>query len=434
MRTGAAFAAWVFLAGCARTPAGWLAISPDLRTPVKITAYGKRACVTVDERNDGCFDGVSIHAIAFSRSGGHTAYPVRIGARWAVVRDGKFGATWDGVGVPVLNADGSRLAYAALAGGAWRAVVDEMPGVPFDAIMERSITFDASGRHLAYAARRGDSVHVVVDESAGRGWDAVARLAFADDGEHVAYVARAGTQTMLVVDEHAGQPHEIVGDFALGRDGESWAYAMRDSTGWHVVERTSRSGPFSEVRALVFAPATGGLSFVARKASLEAVFLAGMPGPRWHGAVDAPVFSASGRRWGYVARGPDNAEVFIDGVLLTREEHARDLAIGADGVRYAFVAGNGEALAIVDDRGRHELDIVIDGTLQFIAGGSRWVCLAGDRGRRELYVVLDGTATSRRLDWSEMVRLVQLPGAENALRDWVAAAGVLALKEAGQVP
>jgi hypothetical protein len=351
-----------------------------------------------------------------------------------VVRDGVVGQEWDGLGKPVLNANGSRLAYPALAGREWRVVVDEVAGAPFDAIMDRSITFDPTGRRLGYVARRGDSVHVVVDGSAGRGWDAVGRLAFADDGRRFAYVARLGGQMMLVVDEHAQQPHASVGDFAFAHDGENWTYTMRDSSGWYVVGAASRVGPFSEVRSLAYAPPNGGLSFVGRRSGLEGVFLAGAPSPRWHVAVDAPVFSASGGRWGYVAHGEDSSEVYLDGTLRGREEHAGDLAIGADGVRYAYAASTGKAMAIVDERARHDFDIVIDGTLQFIDGGSRWVCLVGDRRRRELYVVLDGVATGRRLDWSEMVRLVQQPGAEDALRAWVAAAGTLALEVARQAP
>jgi hypothetical protein len=433
-RTAALTVGLSLLCACATAPPPWRAISPDLRTPVEITARGQRACVKVDRRRDGCFDGVSIHAIALSQSGGHTAYPVRIGARWAVVRDGVVGQEWEGLGRPVLNANGSRLAYPALVGREWRVVVDGVAGAPFDAIMDRSITFDPIGRRLGYVARRGDSVHVVVDDSAGRGWDAVGRLAFADDGKRFAYVARVGGQMMLVVDEHPQQPHARVGDFAFAHDGESWAYTMRDSSGWYVIERASRHGPFSDVRSLAFTPPNGGLSFVGRTDGLEAVFLTGAASPRWHVAVDAPVFSGSGRRWGYVAHGEDYAEVYLDGKLRRREGHAGDLAIGADGMRYAYVASTGNTMAIVDERGRHEFDIVIDGTLQFIDGGSRWVCLAGDRQRRELYVVLDGVTTGRRLDWSEMVRLVQQPGAEDALRAWVAAAATLALEQARQAP
>lgn len=410
----------------------WRANSPDLRTSVEVTARGKRACVTVASRSDGCFDGVSVHAIAFSRQGAHIAYPVLIGARWAVVRDGVAGVAWDAVGAPVLSADGTRLAYPAARGSLWHVVADEVAGPPFDAILDRSYFFDPTGRRLGYVARRSDSVHVVVDDRTSRGWNAVARLAFSDNGEHVAYVAGADGRTMLVVDDRPQPSHPTVGDFAFARRGEKWAYAMRDSSGWYVVERSTRYGPFTDVRALAYGPSNDALTFVASQAALETVFIAGTPSAGWHETVDTPVFAVSGNRMGYVAHGADQSEVFLDGELLAREEHASDLAIGV-GARYAYVASAGDRQSVVDERGRHELDMVIDGTLQFIADGSRWVCLAGDRARRELFVVLDGTVTNRRLDWSEMVRLVQRPGALDALRTWVAAAGTLALEEAGAV-
>ncbi len=413
------------LGGCATLPP-WRAVSPGLGTSVEVSPRGKRACVAVDRRRDGCFDGVSIHAIAFSSTGGHTAYPVRAGDRWSIVRDGVRGREWSGVGAPVLNADGSRLAYPALDGVAWHLVVDERAGPPVDAVMEGSIVFDPTGRRLAYAARLGDSVHVLLDDTVSRGWDGVAGLAFSGDGSHVAYIARVAPRMMLVLDGKEEQSHSRIGEFALSPDGSRWAYSMNDGRNWYSVENGVRVGPFASIRALAYSART--LSFVGRRDSVEALFINGAQRGGWYEAVERPVFDTTGGTWGFIATDRDSSNVYLGDSLVAREARAADLAIGANGRRYAYVASRGGAQTIVDDRGRHDLDMVIEGTLQFIESGSRWVCLAGDRQRRQLFVVVDGAATTERLDWTEMVRMVQQPDAAGALRNWVSAAGSRALR------
>lgn len=418
------------VAGCRPAPA-WHAVSPDHGTRVLVREGRGGTCVTVAARAPHarrCHDAVNVSGLAFARRGGSVAYAARDGDRWRVFHDGRASAAWAGVGPPVLSADGARLAHAASDGVAWRVIVDGIRGAPFDSVVAGSIGFDDAARRVAYAAWRGDSAHVVIDGIAGRGWRAVDRLGFAPGSGPVAWVGALGDRHHLVVGDSAGPANLAVGEIAWTRAGDRLAYAARADHGWHVVAGTWRSEPYGEVRALAWLGTGDEASpaFVARAGAREAVVVRGAP-HAWHGRVGALVVTRGGR-WGYVA---DGEQVLVDGRPLAIERLVTELAIADDGSRHAYLAAAGDTMLVVDDRGRHRFDLVVDGTLQFVDGTSAWACIAGDRARRTLFVVVDGRRTTRRLDWAELVRLTQRHGerADVALRDWVAAEARLALAQ-----
>ena len=407
------------LAGaCASAPA-WRATSPDHGTSLDVVARGKRACVTIAGRRDGCWDAVSLDGIAFSARGGRVAYPARIEGRWTIVRDGRPGARWEGVGAPVLSASGDRLAYAALDGGRWRVVADDSAGPPVDAVLAGSLAFDGDGRRLAYAARRGESTLVVVDGVPGEGWDGVGPIRFG--GALVAHAARRAGRVHLVLNGAAlPAAHEAIGEVALAASGARWGYAAKDLGRWRVVTPEGALGPFDSVWALAHAPPDEALTFVVRDGG-RAVLIRGGAAVARHDSLRAPVFARRGGRWGYVAHDAGGSAAVVDGRVIAREPWIGDLALGA-GERLAWVARRGDSVAVVDERGRHAFDLVVDGTLQFVRDGASWACLAGDRARRRLWVVVDGVPTGRAFDWSEMARLARLGSGEEAIRAWVAAA------------
>jgi len=403
---------------CATAPP-WRGLSPDHRTTVEVATRGRLSCVTVGRGATVCHDGVAVRAIAFSRHGGHVAYPAQDGARWTIVRDGIPGALWDGVGAPVLSADGARLAFPALSAGAWRVVVDGRVGEPFDEIIARSIAFSPGGESMAYAARRGDSTQVVINGVASAWWDGIGVVTFSKTGAHYAYAARRAARVTLVVDGAVQPPHDAISEVAMSADGDRWAFAARDGDEWRVIERSASHGPYAAVRALAFRPGTGDLTFIARVDDRERVVMGGVAQAEFR-SVDAPAFDADGGTWGYVARDSGVAQVLKDGIVIARESWAADLAIAPHGLRFAYVARRHDTLAVVDSHGtRYAFDVVVEGTLQFV--GESWACLAGDRARKKLYVVVDGIGLARRLDWEEVVRLMSAGEERDVLRAWVGA-------------
>jgi hypothetical protein len=413
---------WSLLLPACGVPPAWTGLSPDRSTMLTVVARGPWACVSIGDRPDACYDGVSIDGVVFSERGQHVAYSAQAGTRWTVVRDGVPGAMWDGVGTPVLSSDGARLAYPALDGEHWRVVVDSDAGPPFDAIISGTLGFGVDGRTFGYLGQRAESVYAVVDGAIGEGWNEATRLTLGANGRS-AYVARRGPLTTFVLNGERGPWHDAIGDFAVADDGAPWAYAARQQMSWYVIDRYSRWGPFDSARAVAFVPETGALSFVAHTNGSEIVFLDGVE-VRRHDSVDSPVFSRSGAHWGYVAQHQGRALVFIDGALLAEEDNASDLVLSGDGRRFSYLARRGTTTEIVDERGRYRFDFVIDGTLQFLSDG-RWTCLAGDRTRRQLRVIVDGAASSRVVHWSELVTLARR-GQERGLRALVAAEAKLA--------
>lgn len=422
-RAGMALVIGLVATACG-APAVWTSVSPDRRTSLTVAAQGPLSCVILGDAPDVCYDGVNVDGVIFSERGGHAAYPAQAGGRWTVVRDGVPGPMWDGVGTPALSSDGARLAYPAFDGEHWRMVVDEASGAPYDAIVANSIRFGAGLARVGYVAQRADSFHVVIDGIASVGWSAVRGLTLGENAPWAAYVARHGYRTSLVVDGRTGLPHDAIGDVAISADGARQAYAAREGAFWYTIDGHTRHGPFDSVRAVAIAQATGRLSFVARMNGADLIVLDGEPGHS-HSAVHAPVFSRKSARWGYVAVRPGRSLVFIDGVLVAEEEEARDLVLSDDGHRLAYVAQRQGTVEVVDDRGRHRFDLVIDGTLQFLPDG-RWVCLVGDRARRELRVGADGVLTSRVVRWTDLVALAGRADAAAGLRALVAAEAQIA--------
>lgn len=430
----AACAALLLAAGGCRAAPAWRAVSPDHGVQVLVREHGGRSCITIADRapRTQCHDAVALAGIAFAERGGSVAYAARDAGRWTIVRDGRASAAWDGVGVPRLSPDGSRLAYPATDGREWRVVVDddEVAGAPFDSIVDGSIVFDASGRRLGYVAWRRDAVHAVVDGQVSRAWSGASNLMFTRDGRHVAYVARQRGRATIVVNDEPGAEHEAIGEMTFAPAGRALAYSARDGSEWRVFGGAMPYGPYDAVRGLGMLRNGDDASpvFIASTHAGEAVVVGGVVHPVG-GEVTRLVIAREGARWGYIA---DESAVYLDGRRIATGSRVTELAIADHGRRWAYLAADGDTTAVVDERGRHPFELIVEGSLQFVAAGdvAAWAALAGDRKRRELYVVVEGRRTRRRLDWSEMVRQARdASSAEFALRQWVAAAARLELRE-----
>ncbi len=390
---------------------------------VEARRHGRLACLRVPASPEDCRDSIALAGVTLSDSGGHVAFPARIGERWAIVRDGRAGRLWDGVAAPVFAPDGTRLAYAALDSGAWRAVVDDSVGERWDSLFTGSLSFDRTGHRFGYVAERGGDTHAVVDGVVGPAYERIARLAFSADGSRVVYVASDRTGARLVVDGRAGTPHEAIGEVAIAADGSRVAYEARDAGDWFVVAGHRTFGPYAAVRTLTFGGGSG-LFWVAGDGRDERVVRDGVAGPAWT-AVEGPVVAEAGARWGYVGQDSAGAAVVLDDSVVAREGWAANLVLSRDGSRAMWLVGRGDTLAVVDDHGLHPFDLLIDGTLVVLRDGRTWACLAGDRTRKRLFVAVEGSAERRPFDWSEITRLEQRDPGSAAVRAWVAAEGEL---------
>jgi hypothetical protein len=383
----------------------------------------------VSGRDDGCFEGINLQGVVFAARGSSVAYPVQVGPGWAVVWDGSVGPSWDGVGPPVLSPDGRRIAYPAEDELGWRVVLDHEPGPVFDALLAGSLTFDDKGSRLAYAGRLGDSVHVVVNNAVGRGWDGAGSITFGPSGEPLVFVARLADKVAVVTDGEVDPSHDEIGDLAVWTDVP--AYAARDDSAWCVVYGARVYGSLEGARDPVFSD-DGTLWFVGKKDGREAVFRDGVS-DGWHDAVTEPVFSAAAERWGYISRDGDSSSVHVSGKPAVREAWADDLVISPDGSRFVYVAEGLNGPEVVMGTDRYPFPIVIEKTLQFSTCG-HWAALIGIPDGKELRVFVDGIGTEQRLDWDELIRLVELPDAVGALHRWVGLAASASGESWGCMP
>lgn len=213
-----------------------------------VAPKGSREVMLVDGVEGPLFDEVPLNfrwstsrqrhggSVAFSTTGGHSAYVGQRGGDFIAVVDGKEAATL--VTTPVMqsglnssapgwgflfNHDGSRLAYAILTGPAsWVMVAD---GVKSPAYKALDLTQSAlNGKRLFYAAQTTDDQwHVVVDAKPGPAYSSVSDLQVTPDGLHYVYKAikaGVGTRSSTVVNDGVETPmYYSVSDLDQAADG-----------------------------------------------------------------------------------------------------------------------------------------------------------------------------------------------------------------------
>ena len=425
------------MAAACGPPRSWTGLSPDHRSRYEIVREGDLTCVRFESRPPECYDDVALNGFSISADSRSVAFPIRQSQRWHVVHDGRPGPDLDGVGDVTLSPDGSRLAYTALRGSAWHVVVDGVFGPPFDSIYSRTLSFDPEGERVAFVAVRNGRSTVFLDERAVATHDGVAKVRFAPNGT-LSFVARDGPRATVRVGSRVSPSHDAVLEYVVGESG-SLAYIARDGDGWRVYGPGGTWGPYLGARSLRLDPG-GATLFVVREDGRESVVRSGERGPPFAKITDL-VVAPDGVRWGYVARDSAHAVVFLDGDTLSVHERARDLAFADAGGRYAFVAGAGDSVSIMHDRGARQFDLILDRTLQFTAAGC-WTALVGRLRDRSLHVVLEAASDSRRFDWWEFSGAVMEgrsdgdPGAgsEAVLRAWVAAEAELIVQEGSGPP
>jgi hypothetical protein len=290
----------------------------------------------------------------------------------------------------------------------WRLVQDERTGEPWDSLYAGSIIIAPDAKHVAYAGFGEGRAHAVLDGRAGPAYDNVEALRFSPDGARFAYVARRGDRATIVVDGAEQPLHDSISELVFSADGRHVAYAFRDFGDWFVAEDGTTFGPYASVHSLAYIGITDTLACVVRIADGEAVLMGHVTGPRY-ASVDPPASSRYGRRWGYVARRGDSCVVVLDGAVHRVEEQAGDLVFSDDGRRYAYIASREGQACVVDERGAHPFDLLIDGSLVFGRRGNVWACVAGDPRRRRLFVAVEGLRARRAFDWTEIARITRSP-------------------------
>lgn len=383
--------------------------------------------VELDGEKTGPYEGVAAHAVVFSATGGHLAFPALRDSAWVVVRDGQEGPRWDGIGQLAFSPDGTRLAYAAIRDANWFVVCDSIISLPADSLLSDSLNFSPEGERLAYGAWSGGALRVVIDDKPGRSLLGVGSMFF-DPVGNLFYVAHDRYGMVFVVNDIVLGRHTAIAWPAVDEKGDRWAYAASDGGPWFVVVNGQMGPPYPRVHGLVFEQENGRFAYVAGDEKEEIMIVDGRAGRSWKKLAD-PVFNSQGGHLGYIAQTDSLAIVVIDGNAVGAHEEADDLVFNGIGDRYAYMGTDGDLMAVYHDQGAHSFPILIGGSLVFSMDGNHWSCLAGNPGQRRLFLAVDGNGTDVLFDWAEfsssvtaqLDSIVAGTGGMNLVRDWVRA-------------
>lgn len=198
--------------GCSKAsvlpPIRPLVFSDDGHHVMWIARKETKYCVVKDMTDGGPqYDDIGDLSLQFDRSGGRTAYSVKVADKWHQVIDSQLGPAYDSIGEGSFqfSDDGRRIAYCARKGSKWFAVVDGVEGSPYDGIDTDTPIFSADSKHVAYVARKGDKRLVVSDGEEGSAYSDIsdATLHFNSAAQTV-YEVKKGDAHYLVINGTEG--------------------------------------------------------------------------------------------------------------------------------------------------------------------------------------------------------------------------------------
>jgi len=249
-----------------------------------------------------------------------------LGGKAQIMVNGQPVPKFDDLDDAILSPDQKRLAYEVRDGAKWKVVLDGVPGPAFDRFGEKElihesdtsvgnfepghIFFSDEGDHLGYVAKSGDKYFAVVDGVPGPPFDLIygftdscwqlgeAKGGFSPDGRHTAYFgknkqrtawqsfikwlgspfARSSTNddggiTQLVVDgvvvrdslEASMTPGSAINNFGFSLDSQHYAFKAQDSGDgpWRVYVDNVSGPAFKQIKIGPLWRKDGQLEYVA---------------------------------------------------------------------------------------------------------------------------------------------------------------------------
>ena len=343
-----------------------LVFSPDSRHICYFAVLpGRKFALVLDGTESGNWD--QAHSFVFSQDGAHHAYAALGNGRWAVIRDGTPGDSFDNGIRPDsirFSPDSQRLGYVAATGHKNVAVVDGHPGKATDGIFG-PLCFSPDSRHVAYAAKQGNRFQIVRDEKSMGDFEEVSadEIVFSPDSKHLAYIAVRNDKWCLVLDEVPGPEWDGIGNGSVvfSPNSQRVAYAAKQGLRWRIV--VVNEGQGSEFDGIhyqwaQFSPDSRRMAYLASREGKWRLVLDGREGkPYDKRTARSPgfAFSPDSQHIAYFARHDKKECLVVDDMEAGDYEDSRAVFFSnANAVRALVTKEN-----VMFDRELFRLDVTI---------------------------------------------------------------------------
>lgn len=250
----------------------------------------------------------------FARDGTRVAYAATAGGKSHVVIDGARSPGSTFADSPVFSADGKHTVYRAgksvsRSAEKWWIVVDGKKKQTHDWVGPPSITAD--GSKVAYWAAKGVKVSPAGPYEGGRYFvvfgkkkgpmvqdgDALKPPVLSPDGGRVGYTARDGRNWYVVIGKKPSRQYPLVGSPGFSPDGKRYSYPVFDNARWFLVDHRNKEGKrFDYVGTPVYGPRGKKVAHAAKDGGKWIVVVNGKRRAGEYDGVGTPVFSPDGKR------------------------------------------------------------------------------------------------------------------------------------------
>lgn len=241
--------------------------------------------------------------------------------RYVMVNEKKSGPLYDVIG-PVMNADGSQMAYIVRANmmdgtsaGSTIVLNDKKIEPVGDPLR---LKFTPDGKQLAYLIRQGGAYSIVVGDKVfeAPGFNEGHEFAVSPDSSTVAYGAqtnpyedKAESGWRIVVGGKKGPVFDMVGEPVFSPDGTLVAYPAEKGGNSFVMVGDQKGEEFNHIKNLTFSPAGNHVAYYARSGDNDLLVLDGKKGPAFLTLNDPFVWSPDGRAVAYKSQ--ESGKYFI---------------------------------------------------------------------------------------------------------------------------
>ncbi len=348
----------------------------DFVSPPVFTADGKllyfaeknkKYFLVVNGKEGTLYDDLNTPFPILDKDRAHFFYVAQDQGKRFLVVDGQEGKRYDAISNPAFTSYGS-VAYTATRAGKSYAVINEQESAPYDQDGVGQPLISADGKSYLYGADRGGERFLIINGKEQRD-DTLQYYPSAPllspDGKHIAYTSRASTSKKggpygFVVDGKKEPYFEKIGSPIFNPDSEKFAYIAQNKVGWFVVLNGSQGKSYDGVSSLAFSPNSQRLAYIALRGSKWRVVVNTEEGKAYNSIFPTPVFSPDGKHLAYGAQ--ENGSHLI--VLDDKEEGERydfvdDIQFSNNGKHLvARVEKNGKAFVMIDGKEGKYFDAV----------------------------------------------------------------------------